>query len=331
MIIQTNSPYKPAWIQNIRILRSVFRLFPYLVTLWKSLEEAEVVHIMANSGWSWHLFATPAIWFAYWHHVPVIVNYRGGEAGSFLKRQEKLFRFSIKKVDKLIVPSGYLKNVFNKYGIKADIIPNLINLDVFSPQNGKKYPNNPPHLIVCRNLEKIYGNEIVIEAFSLLLDDYPGARLTIAGEGPEKNNLEKLVAQYGIKSRVCFTGRLDVSGMVEIYKTADIMVNASRVDNMPNVLLESMAMGVPIVTTDAGGIPFVVENEKTALLVPVDDPERMANAIKRLLKEPMLYNSLSENGRKESEHYKLDNIKKQWLSLYSSMNDKSTLHLRSGK
>src|SRR6266567_4483278 len=61
-VVQVNAPYRPAWIGHIRVLRALFRLLPYLVRLWRSAGDAQLFHVMANSGWAWHLSAAPAVW-----------------------------------------------------------------------------------------------------------------------------------------------------------------------------------------------------------------------------------------------------------------------------
>src|SRR5438105_3759702 len=85
-VVQVNPPYRPAWIERIPVLRAFFRLAPYLVSLWRAAGRAQVFHIMANSGWSWHLFAAPAVWIAKLRKRRSIVNYRGGEAETFFKK-----------------------------------------------------------------------------------------------------------------------------------------------------------------------------------------------------------------------------------------------------
>ena len=326
-LIQTNAPYKPAWVGRIRWLRAVARLFPYLSMLWREIGRSEVVHIMANSGKSWYLFAVPAIWVAHRHRVPVIVNYRGGEADAFLQRNKRLFKVTIKDVAKLIVPSGYLKEVFSRYGVQAEVIPNVVDLGKFSQKTDKKkFPIEDPHLIVCRNLEEIYDIATALRAFKKILDLFPSAYLTVAGEGPEKKNLERLARELAITSRVRFAGRLNVQEMAELYRTADVMLNASRVDNMPNALLEAMSVGVPIVTTDAGGIPFIVQDLQTAMLVSIGDPDAMAEAAQRLLSDETLYRRLQENGHKEVKRYQWSAVKDQWLELYNKIKTKNLMN-----
>ena len=103
-LVQTNAPYRPAWVGKVPLARAVFRLLPYLLQLWRASGSSDVLHIMANSGWSWHLFAAPAIWVARLRHTPVVVNYRGGEAEGFLARNRRLVGWSLKQSARIIVP-----------------------------------------------------------------------------------------------------------------------------------------------------------------------------------------------------------------------------------
>jgi glycosyltransferase involved in cell wall biosynthesis len=115
---------------------------------------------------------------------------------------------------------------------------------------------------------------------------------------------------------VKFTGKLSPDEVVELYESADIMLNPTTVDNMPNSVLEALAVGIPVVTTDVGGIPFIVSDNQTALLVDVNNPEMMANKVEQLIIDPGLYEILVLNGVKEVEKYAWDVVKHQWLDLY---------------
>ena len=79
-LLQVNAPYRPPWIGRVRGVRALFRLATYTCALWQVAGHVDVFHIMANSGWSWHLFASPAVWIARLRGIPTVVNYRGGEA-----------------------------------------------------------------------------------------------------------------------------------------------------------------------------------------------------------------------------------------------------------
>ncbi|MGH8315785.1 MAG: glycosyltransferase, partial [Steroidobacterales bacterium] len=313
-VVQVNAPYRPGWVAGVRGVRAFVRLLPYLWRLQRAIRDAELVHVMANSGWAWHLFAAPAIWIAWLRKVPTVVNYRGGDADAFFARQFPLVRPTLARAGVVAVPSGYLYAVFAKYGIATGVVPNIVNLDAFRPAD--VLPAQA-QLLVTRNLEPIYDIATALRAFALVGARYPDARLTVAGSGPDRAALEELAAQLGIAERVRFTGRLDNAELPALYRAAGIVVNASRVDNMPISLLEAMASGVPIVSTNVGGIPHVVEHEATALLVPPGEPVAMANAIIRVLGDRQLALRLRAAGIEAVERYAWPKVRDEWFDAYA--------------
>lgn len=300
-LVQTNAPYRPAWAGRVPVLRAAFRLLPYLWALWRAAGRSQLFHIMANSGWSWHLFAAPAIHLAAWRGVPVLVNYRGGEAGAFLERSAPRVKRSLRHAAVLAVPSGFLREVFGRHGVAADIVPNIVNLQRFQPAELAR-PRGA-HVVVVRNLEPIYDNASALRMLALVRAQRPDARLTIAGTGPDEAALRELARELGQAEAVHFAGRLEPDAVAALYRSADVALNPSTVDNMPNSVLEALACGVPVVSTDVGGVPFIVQHGTTALLVPARDPSAMAGAVLRLLENPALADTLATAGRAEVERY----------------------------
>lgn len=314
-LVQTNAAYKPAWVAGIPVLRAFFRLIPYLTALWRAAGRNQLFHIFANSGWAWHLFAAPAVAIAQFRGIPVIVNYRGGNADPFLASAPRYVSRMLRGVAAVVTPSGFLRDVFAKYGIPATIIANIIDLTRFK-QRETGFGDRPPHLIVARNFEDIYDIPTAIRAFAGVCKRFPNARLTLAGTGPEREACERLATELGIRERIHFAGRIDNDRIPELYADADIAINPSTVDNMPISILEAYASGVPVVTTDVGGIPYIAEHEKTALLVPARAPEAMADAILRLLDTPSLAESLIANGLREAKSYAWPVVREHWTGLY---------------
>ena len=300
-LVQTNAPYRPQWAGRVPGIRAVFRLLPYALALWRAAGRSDVLHIMANSGWSWHLFAAPAIWIARLRGVPSVVNYRGGEAAEFLQGAQAVVRTSMAASAGLLVPSAFLQEVFARFGMQAAIVPNIIDLARFRPRGAKLA--HSAHIVVARNLEPLYDNTTAIRAFQIVQAQWPEARLTIAGSGPQEAELRQLVTDLGLQARVHFTGRLDRDDMAALYREADAMLNPSLADNMPNSVLESMASGVPVVSTDVGGVPYIVQDGMTALLVPPGDPQAMAAACLRLLDDAGLWTRLQQAGLAEVQRY----------------------------
>jgi glycosyltransferase involved in cell wall biosynthesis len=285
-LVQVNAPYRPQWMGRVRGLRALARLLPYLATLWRALGRADVAHLMANSGWSWHLFAAPAIWIGRLRGTPVVVNYRGGFASEFLARRAAWVRFSMRRAARLIVPSDFLRTVFAGHAIAADIVPNIVDTGRFNP--GTDIADGPPVILVTRNLEPIYDNANAIRALALVKASVPSAQLIVAGSGPEEARLKQLAESLNLGDSVRFTGRVEAADMPALYRSARVALNPSRVDNMPNSVLEALAAGVPVVSTRVGGVPYIVEHDITALLVEPGAVADMAEAIVRILTDPAL-------------------------------------------
>ena len=317
-LIQTNAPYKPSWVANLPVIRAGFRLILYVIMLWQVAGRVNVFHIMANSGWSWHLFTVPAVWIAKLRKVPCVINYRGGEAETFFNKSFRIVKPTLNACSKIIVPSRFLGQVFSKRQVETQIVANIIDLDRFSPIN-KDSKEDAPHLLVARNLELIYDNVTAVQAFNEILKIYPKAKLTIAGTGPELENLQTLVSELGISTQVTFTGRVDTKKMPALYQSADVMLNPSRVDNMPNSILEALASGVPVVSTNVGGIPYMVEDEVTALLVPPENHLAMANAIQRVLQDKKFKQKLIDTGLSFVTQFSWPEVKGHWLAVYKKL------------
>ena len=319
-IVQTNAPFSPQWIKQFRGIRAIFRLLPYLTRVWKLAGKVNVIHVMANSGWSWQLFSAPVIWIAWARKTPLIVNYRGGEAPQYFSRSMPWVRPTMEKAVKIVVPSHYLEKVFRDYGFHAEVIPNIVNLERFKPTRGAAEKKDGHFtLIVTRNLEPIYGLPTAIKAMALVAVQIPNVELRIAGTGAEKESLQALCQQLGVSDKVCFVGRLGPGAIEQFYQSADVMLNPTTVDNMPNSILEALASGVPVISTNVGGVPYIVQHENTALLVPVDDAEEMARQIIRLYNDNEMREKLILSGLQEVAQYGWLNVKPQWLTAYSAV------------
>jgi glycosyltransferase involved in cell wall biosynthesis len=317
-IVRTNAPYWPRRIAGVRGLRAVFRFLPYLVKLWRAAGRASVLHVMANSGWAWHLFAAPAVWIGRLRGVRVIVNYRGGAAEAFLERQAAIVRPTLHMADEIVVPSAFLRGIFARFGVATRVIPNIVDVARFSPVPASSRPGpEAPHVVVARNLEPLYDVASAIRAFALLRDARTNARLSVAGTGPEEAKLKALVKELGLGASVSFRGALSREEMAELYRGATLMLNASVVDNAPNALLEALACGIPIVSTNAGGIPHLVKHGTTALLVPAGAPSALACAMMNLLDDAALKNRLVENGLQLARSFCWSAVFPHWLSVYT--------------
>jgi glycosyltransferase involved in cell wall biosynthesis len=307
-----NAPYQPAWVGRVPIARAGFRLVPYIHRLWQAYARADVVHVMANSGWAWRLFSVPAIRIADWRGVPLVLNYRGGLAREFFARSFRAVRRGLRRCDDLIVPTAFLQGVFADRGEQASIVPNIVDLGLFFP--AVQAPDRL-HLVVTRNLEALYDNASALRAFAAVRREVPDATLTVTGEGPERPALEVLARELEISDAVRFAGRLPREEVAELLRTARVLLNPSTADNSPNSLIEAMASGVPIVTTNVGGVPQLCQDGRQAIMVPARAPQAMAAAVLRVHRDPGLRAELIYEGFERAAEFSWDRV---WVALEAS-------------
>jgi glycosyltransferase involved in cell wall biosynthesis len=243
----------------------------------------------------------------------VIVNYRGGEAAAFLEKQLWLIRPTLAKVASIIVPSGFLEGVFARYGVRTEVVPNVVDLSRFHPLDRRK---TGMEIVVTRNLEDVYDIPTALRAFARIRQTVQSAHLTVAGSGPRLEDCRNLCRELRILDHVTFTGRIDNELVAKLYQRADLVLNPSSVDNMPISLLEAMASGVPIVSTNVGGIPYLVTDSVTALLVPPRDPEAMAFAALRLLLDSNEAKRLAAAGLRLAAEFTWQRVRPRLLEVY---------------
>jgi glycosyltransferase involved in cell wall biosynthesis len=309
--LQPIDPKLPAFLAAIPALRTLLRMPFYHTGLIRQILRADVVHVFTAAFWPFLLTTTPAILLGRLFGRPVILNYRDGRARDHLKYAA--VRWILRRATVLVFPSGFLEDLFAEFGLQGQVVSNVVDTTRFVFRT--RVPLRPV-LISSRLLEELYAVDNTILAFELLRKDYPDARLLVVGDGDRRPALEALVREHQIPG-VEFVGRVPHEEMGEWIDRADIMVNSSRIDNMPHCLIEAFAAGLPVVTTPSGGIPYIVQDGVNGLHVPVDEPAALAEAVGRLLRDPSVAHRLAEQGHRESiARYSRAAARRQWTALY---------------
>jgi glycosyltransferase involved in cell wall biosynthesis len=156
---------------------------------------------------------------------------------------------------------------------------------------------------------------MALEAFRVVKESHPGARLDIVGSGAQEAELKSWVAAMGLED-VFFFGAVPNEEIARFLKTADILLNPSNVDNMPISLLEAFAFGVPVISTRAGGIPDLVGEERAALLVEPGNYLQMAEKINELVNEPEIANRLTAYAKDLCKDFTWDSVRSRLLEVY---------------
>jgi glycosyltransferase involved in cell wall biosynthesis len=172
-----------------------------------------------------------------------------------------------------------------------------------------------------RNLQAYYGVDCVLRAFALIQQQVPEAALTVVGYGKQREALEGLKSELNLKN-ISFTGRIEHEYIYQYYSNADIFLNASKVDNQPLSIIEAFASGLPVVTTNAGGIPYMVTDGETGFVVPVGDYHALADRALELLTRQNTAMTMVQRARAEVKRYTWEVVCEQWLRLYHDLAQK---------
>jgi glycosyltransferase involved in cell wall biosynthesis len=300
--------------RKVKYVRTVVTEATYVPSLLKHLANVDVAHVFSASYTSFLLAPLPAIVTAKALGRPVILNYRSGEAPDHLARS-RIARVALSKVNLNVVPSRFLVDVFGQFGIGATIVPNLVDLTRFCFR-----PRSPlrPRLLSTRNLESLYNVACTVRAFRIVQDRYPDASLTLVGGGAQEASLRQLVADLALR-HVTFVGRVPPTDIAEHYAAHDIYLQSPNIDNMPTSILEAYASGLPVVSTDAGGIRAILTHGEHGLLARVDDHEGLAAHVLTLLESPALVERLTRAALATCAAYTWTAIREQWLRVYRSV------------
>lgn len=234
---------------------------------------------------------------------PHVLVLRGGNLPAFARRAPGRVRLVLQGASAVIAPSGYLAGQLAACHNGIRVIPNAIEL--------ARYPyvhraQARPKLVWLRAFHKVYNPPLAAEVLALLVPEFPRIELLMAGPDKHDGSFERTIEtarRLKVEARLSIRGGVPKAEIAAWINRGDIYLNTTNFDNMPVTLVEAMACGSCIVTTAAGGIPYLVRHERDALIVPPADPPAMAAAVRRILLDPPLAARLSAGARATAERY----------------------------
>lgn len=286
-----------------------FRLTEMLLLLVKNTKSTQVVFI--------DTYSTANFWYAYFtgqvcrklrlNYIPLL---HGGNLNARLKRSPRACESLFKNATLNIAPSYFIKEKFQQNGISGvQYIPNSLKIEEYSYKIRKSLK---PKLLWVRAFSEIYDPLMAIQSLEILLKEFPDAELCMVG--PEKDSSFQECMAYVEKKKlpVRFTGKLDKKEWHELAIEYDIFLNTTKIDNTPVSVIEAMALGIPVVSTNVGGIPYLIDNHANGVLVPPQKPLEMSNAIAVLLRDPDGSQKLASSARLKVEKFDWAEVKKMW-------------------
>lgn len=243
-------------------------------------------------------------------YIPIL---HGGNLPDRLKRDPRYCRLIFANAYINVAPSNYFYTIFKNAGFDNTVtIPNIIETKNYEFTNRIV---RKPRLLWVRSLAQIYNPAMAIHVLAELKKDFPNAVLSMVG--PDKENLLpglKAVAA-NLNVDVEFTGRLSKPEWIAMSKQYDIFINTTTVDNTPVSVIEAMALGMPVISTNVAGIPYLVQDGYNALLVESGNVSQMVNAVKRLISEPGLTHQLTQNAHALVMTFDWEVVKRKWLQI----------------
>ena len=312
--------------------------------LRKVAKEYDVLHIHCCSGWGF-LPAVVGVTVGRWLKKRVVLTYHGGGGEKFFDKYPKLVRHYLTRTDANIVLSGFLGKVFDQHQLPYTIIPNILE---FNDSHYRERTEIKPHFICTRAHEPLYNIPCILRAFQktlteiqifqsklkkhskisntsqselkelselMSLTEIPEATLTLVGNGSEHEDLVQIVNEMGLKN-VIFTGRVDNSEIYRYLDQSDIFLSAPTVDNMPVSVLEAMNAGLLVISSNVGGVPYMVEDGKTGYLFPSDDSDVLAALMVKAILQSSESTEIIHNAHEAVSAYRWENIRQQLYKVY---------------
>lgn len=258
----------------------------------------------------WYAFVTSQICRLFsTKYIPIL---HGGKLPSRIEKSRITSKMIFSNSYINVAPSGYLLEVFKKKNFKTIYIPNSIQESEYKFEvRNFDYPR----LFWLRSFSKIYNPILATKVLLKLKEKYPEATLCMVG--PKKDESFEITKNFAHQNnlKVKFTGMLSKEDWIELSKDYNVFLNTTHYDNTPLSVIEAMALGFPIVSTNVGGIPFLLEHNFNALLVNDNDLETMILEIDRIFTEKMLPEKLISNSQNTIEKFDWKIVKNQWIEL----------------
>jgi glycosyltransferase involved in cell wall biosynthesis len=312
--INPRPPKGLGWVRKVPYLRTLLTFSLYNSRLLLEARKHDILHIFSAGLSSYTLWTIPALLVGRLYGKKLILNYRDGQAEEHVTTW-RTARPTLALADRIVTPSGFLVDVFARHGIKAQSIFNIIDVDRFTY---RKRRSLRPKFMTNRILEPLYNVDCILKAFALIQERYPEASLTIAHDGCCRPALEQLAKDLNLKNTE-FIGRVPHNKVPGLYDSADIYLTTPNIDCMPGSLLECFASGLPVVATNAGGIPYIATDRDSALLVEIDDHRAVAERSIELLETPALVEAITGGGLREVEKYHWKPVRDQWAQVYEEL------------
>ena len=290
----------------------VVRMIDFMASIIMDRNDCDLILIDTYSTLNFY-YAIFSSLLARLFKIPYILILRGGNLEHRLKFSSFLSGLLFGNALCLIAPSKFLKDCFKNYGYNVKVLPTPINNNFFmiKPQKFNKL-----RLLWVRKFHNIYNPKMAVKVLKMLKDENYDAKLTMIGPDIDgsKKDCEKLARHFGILDDIEFTGLIKKEDLPNYYSDNNIFLNTTNIDNTPLSVLEAMASSLVTISTNVGGIKYLL-NDKNAYLVNVNDTQEMFKKIIEILKNQENALDKVSLAKNDALNYKWENLKEQWFNI----------------
>ncbi len=294
------------------------RLLDMAITTWRRKHEYEIAQVDVFSGPSF-LWAEIITGLLRWVGKPVVLTLHGGHLPVFAQQRPRRVTRLLNKAQAVTAPSPFLYEQMKPYRSDLVLLPNAIDLAHYM----FRLRSRPqPRLIWLRAFHQIYNPSLAPRILAQLVNEFPDIQLIMVGPDKRDGSLletQRVAAALGVAERIEYPGRVAKSDVPLWLNKGDIFLNTTHIDNTPISVMEAMACGLCVVSTNVGGLPYLLTDEQDALLIEPDDVEQGAAAIHRILSQPDLAAHLSQNAYHKVRQFDWPIVLKQWQELLLSL------------
>ncbi len=261
------------------------------------------------------------------YRIPVVIteHWTGFVTGKLTSREKKMVRFGMNRAKIILPVSNHLENLIEFYGIKNRfcVIPNVVNTKIFNPSPFQTHrENEKKRILLVALLTPVKGVPYLLEALSKIQAKRRDFILDIVGDGSNKSEYEKMSTDFGLDNLVKFHGLKSKEETAEFMRQCDFFVLPSLSENLPCVLIEAMASGIPVIATNVGGVKEMV-NREVGILIPSRNVNALTEAINHMLDHYQDYSS-EEIVRYAKERYSYKVVGKHLDIIYRNIISKGS-------
>jgi glycosyltransferase involved in cell wall biosynthesis len=294
------------------------RLGEMVAAVWRQRKDYEVAQVEVYSGPAF-FWAEAVCWTLRLAGKPYVLTLHGGALPAFSRRWPGRVRRLLSKAARVTTPSNYLLNEMDPFRQDLQLLPNFLDLKAYQFR-ARTRPR--PRLMWLRAFHNLYNPQLAPKVLALLVSEFPDMELIMLGPDKGDGSLastQQVARKLGVEDKISMPGKIAKSQVPFRMSQGDIFLNTTNVDNTPVSILEAMATGLCVVSTNVGGIPYLLEHENDALLVPPNDPMAMARAVRRIMVESNLAARLSCQARHKAEAWDTSVILPRWETLLSGV------------